>query len=179
MRWPCSLRADSIASFIFLEIVEMKPLIVCGCQWVSLAISAADTPSLRRRNSITAPFFDPSRASGLRGLAAGLACFAPVSFRLDGAQNLSPEARHLRAQGAAEARWARARAQARIDSAADQIRDQQPHLSHAQAVAEALKHDPSLCAEYSAAHNHVGSGSPLQLGATSIESPRGEVPQLV
>ena len=40
----------------------------------------------------------------------------------DGAQNLSPEARRLRAQGAAEARWARARAQAKIDSAADQIR---------------------------------------------------------
>ncbi len=89
----------------------------------------------------------------------------------DGAQNLSPEARHLRAQGAAEARCARARAQARIESAADQIRGQQPHLSHAQAVAEALKQDPSLYAEYSAAHNHVGSGAPLQLAeeARAIE----------
>ncbi len=56
----------------------------------------------------------------------------------DGAQNLSPEARRLRAQGAAEARWARARAQARINSAADQIRSQHKHLSHSQAVAEAL-----------------------------------------
>ncbi len=87
----------------------------------------------------------------------------------DGAQNLSPEARRLRAQGAAEARWARARAQARIDSAADQIRGQQSHLSHAQAVAEALKQDPSLYAEYSAAHNHVGSGVPLQLAEEARE----------
>jgi hypothetical protein len=52
----------------------------------------------------------------------------------DAAQNLSPEARRLRAQVAAEARWARARAQARIDSTAEQIRGQQPHLTHAQAV---------------------------------------------
>ena len=65
----------------------------------------------------------------------------------DGAQSLSPEARRLRAQGAAEARWARARAQARIDSVADQIRGQHPHLSHAQAVGEALKQDPSLYSE--------------------------------
>jgi hypothetical protein len=48
---------------------------VCGCQLVSLAISVAVTPSLRLNNSITAPFFDPSRASGFGDLAAGLACF--------------------------------------------------------------------------------------------------------
>jgi hypothetical protein len=87
----------------------------------------------------------------------------------DGAQNLSPEARRLRAQGAAEARWARARAQARIDSAADQIRSQHTHLSHAQAVAEALKQDPSLYSEYSAAHDQVGSATPLQLAAEAHE----------
>ena len=74
-----------MANFIFLEIVEMKPRIVCGCQSVSLAISAAVAPSLRLSNSITAPFFDPSRASGFRGLAAGLDCFAAVCFRLAGA----------------------------------------------------------------------------------------------
>jgi hypothetical protein len=80
----------------------------------------------------------------------------------DGAQSLSPEARRLRAQGAAEARWARARAQARIDSVADQIRGQHPHLSHAQAVAEALKQDPSLYSEYSAAHDHVSAATQPQ-----------------
>jgi len=70
----------------------------------------------------------------------------------DGAQSLSPEARHLRAQVAADARWARVRAQAKIDSAAEQIMGQQPHLTRAQAVAEALKQDQSLYSEYSAAH---------------------------
>ncbi len=51
--------------FIFFEIVpEMKPLIECACHLVTLAISAAVAPSLRRSNSITALFFDPSRASG-------------------------------------------------------------------------------------------------------------------
>src|SRR5690348_5273505 len=73
----------------------------------------------------------------------------------DASQNLSPEARHLRARTAADARWARVRAQARIDSAADQIRTEQPQLSHAQAVSEALRRDPSLYTEYSAAHDHV------------------------
>ena len=48
----------------------------------------------------------------------------------DAAQSLSPEARHLRAQGAAEARWARVRAQAKIDSAAEQIRGQQIGRAH-------------------------------------------------
>src|SRR4051794_40757258 len=80
----------------------------------------------------------------------------------DAAQSLSPEARHLRAQGAAEARWARVRAQAKIDSAAEQIRGQHPHLSHAQAVAEALKQDPSLYTEYSAAHDHVSAATQPQ-----------------
>lgn len=66
---------DSTASFIFFEIVpQTKPLIVCGCHLVILAISAAVAPSLRRRNSITALFFDPSRASSFRDLAAGFAC---------------------------------------------------------------------------------------------------------
>jgi hypothetical protein len=40
---------------------------------------------LRRSSSITALFFDPSRASGFRVFAAGLACFGAVSFRLAGA----------------------------------------------------------------------------------------------
>jgi hypothetical protein len=80
----------------------------------------------------------------------------------DNAQNLSPEARRLRAQGAAEARWARVRAQARIDSAAEQIRGQHPDLSHAQAVAEALKQDPSLYSECSAAHDHVSAATQPQ-----------------
>jgi hypothetical protein len=71
----------------------------------------------------------------------------------DASQNLSPEARHLRARVAAEARWTRARSQAKIDSAADQIRSQHPQLTHAQAVSEALKRDPALYSEYSAAHS--------------------------
>jgi hypothetical protein len=74
-----------MASFIFLEIVEMKPRIVCGCPSVRLAISAAATRSLRLSNSITAPFFDPSALPASRGLAAGLACFVAVSFRVAGA----------------------------------------------------------------------------------------------
>lgn len=80
----------------------------------------------------------------------------------DGAESLSPEARHLRAQVAADARWARARAQAKIDSAAQQVMTQQPNLTHAQAVVEALKQNPSLYAEYSAAHIRVGSGTQPQ-----------------
>ena len=80
----------------------------------------------------------------------------------DASQSLSPEARHLRAQGAAEARWARVRAQARIDSAAERIRGEHPQLSHAQAVAEALKQDPSLYGEYSAAHDHVSAATQPQ-----------------
>jgi hypothetical protein len=51
MRWPCSLHMDSMASFIFLDIVEIKPRIVCGCQFVSLAISAADGRFAPRRLS--------------------------------------------------------------------------------------------------------------------------------
>ncbi|MFB3828176.1 MAG: hypothetical protein ACE15B_15515 [Bryobacteraceae bacterium] len=42
---------------------------------VILVIAAAVAPSLRLSSSITALFFDPSRASGFRTLAAGLACF--------------------------------------------------------------------------------------------------------
>jgi hypothetical protein len=44
----------------------------------------------------------------------------------------------VRAQVAADARWARVRAQAKIDFAAEQIMSQQPHLTHARAVAEAF-----------------------------------------
>src|SRR3954464_35682 len=87
----------------------------------------------------------------------------------DASQNLSPEARNLRARTAADARWARVRAQAKIDSAADQIRTEQPQLSHAQAVSEALRQDPSLYSEYSAAHDQVGSVKPLQLAAEAHE----------
>jgi hypothetical protein len=54
------------------------------------------------------------------------------------------------------------RAQAKIDSAAEQIMGQQPHLTHAQAVAEALKQDPSLYSEYSAAHDHVSAATQPQ-----------------
>ena len=85
----------------------------------------------------------------------------------DGAQSLSPEARHLRAQVAADARWARVRAQAKIDSAGEQIMCQQPHLTRAQAVAEALKQDPSLYSEYSAAHARVSTGTQPQLAQES------------
>ena len=53
----------------------MKPLIECACHLVTVAISAAVAPPYGRSNSITALFFDPSRASGFRALAAG---FAPV-----------------------------------------------------------------------------------------------------
>ncbi len=83
----------------------------------------------------------------------------------DASQNLSPEARHLRARTAADARWARVRAQTRIDSAADQIRSQHPQLSHAQAVSEALRRDPSLYTEYSAAHDQVSAATQPQFAS--------------
>jgi hypothetical protein len=74
---PCAVGGEA-ASFIFFEIVpEIKPLIVCGCHLVTLAISPDVAPSLRRSSSITA-LFDPSRASGFRPFAAGLACFGAV-----------------------------------------------------------------------------------------------------
>jgi hypothetical protein len=73
------LRKDSTSSFIFFEIVpEMKPLIVWDCHLVILAISVVVAPSLRRSSSITALFFDPSRASCTRPFAAVLACFGAV-----------------------------------------------------------------------------------------------------
>src|SRR4051794_4818008 len=50
----------------------MKPRMVCGCHLVIFAISAPVAPSLRRRSSRTALFFDRSRASGWLAFAAGL-----------------------------------------------------------------------------------------------------------